>query len=69
MPRIAVQTTPLADGAAWSRLHCSFCGKDANHVRFLSAGVAGGKICDTCCFKAVLIFAKAWLRHPLGIRS
>jgi hypothetical protein len=61
MPRFAVQTAPLADRADWSRLHCSFCGRDANHVRFLSAGVAGGKICDTCCFKAVLIFAKAWL--------
>ena len=61
MPRTALGTAPLPDQADWSRLHCSFCGKDANHVRFLSAGVAGGKICDVCCFKAVLIFAKAWL--------
>lgn len=61
MPRTAIRTAPLPDHADWSHLHCSFCGKDANHVRFLSAGVAGGKICDACCFKAFLIFAKAWL--------
>jgi ClpX C4-type zinc finger len=66
MPRTAIRTTPLPDHAEWSRLHCSFCGKDANHVRFLSAGVAG-MICDACCFKAFLIFVKAWIRWPLGV--
>jgi hypothetical protein len=66
MPRTAIRTAPLSDHAEWSRLHCSFCGKDANHVRFLAAGVAG-KICDACCFKAFLIFVKAWIRWPLGV--
>jgi len=61
MPHTAAAAAPLADRAEWSRLHCSFCGRDANHVRFMSAGVAGGKICDACCFKAFLIFARAWL--------
>ena len=36
-------------------------GKDGDHVRFLAAGVAGGKICDVCCLKGVLIFVKAYL--------
>ena len=61
MPRTGLATTPLSDRAEWSRLRCSFCGKDADRVRFLSAGVAGGKICDACCFRAMLIFVKAWL--------
>ena len=61
MPRIAVSMRPLSDRAEWSRLHCSFCGKDANQVRFMSAGIAGGRICDACCFKALLIFLRAWL--------
>ena len=61
MPRMAVRTRPLSDRAERSRLHCSFCGKDANHVRFMSAGLAGGKICDACCFKAFAIFVRAWL--------
>jgi len=66
MPRTAVRRAPLTDRADWSRLHCSFCGKDADHVRFLAAGVSG-KICDACCLKASLIFVKAWLRWPLGV--
>ena len=61
MPRTSLDARPLPDSAEWTRLHCSFCGRDANHVRFLTAGVAGGKICDACCFKAVAIFVKAWL--------
>ena len=60
MPHTALRAAPLADQAEWSRLHCSFCGKDAHHVRFLAAGI-NGKICDACCFKAFLIFVKAWL--------
>ena len=50
---------PLPETAESKRLRCSFCDKDADHVRFLSAGVAGGTICDVCCFKALLIFLKA----------
>ena len=61
MSHTAAHAAALPDHAEWSRLHCSFCGKDDSHVRFLAAGVAGGKICDVCCFKSVLIFAKAWL--------
>ncbi len=44
MPRSAAIARPLADTAEWEHLHCSFCGKDGDHVRFLTAGVAGGKI-------------------------
>jgi hypothetical protein len=61
MRRASRHATALPDTAPWGRLRCSFCGRDANHVRFLSAGVAGGTICDVCCFKALLIFVKAWL--------
>ena len=61
MPHAAHRHTPLSDRAEWSRLRCSFCGKDAHNVRFMSAGLAGGRICDVCCFKAFLIFARAWL--------
>ena len=57
----AARARPLEDRADWTRLHCSFCGKDGSHVRFLSKGVAGGFICDVCCFKALLIFLKAHL--------
>jgi hypothetical protein len=49
------------DPVSWKRLHCSFCGKSGDQVRFLSAGVAGGMICDTCCLKAFFIFIKAHL--------
>jgi ClpX C4-type zinc finger len=49
----------LHDTAESKRLRCSFCGRDADQVRFLSAGVAGGTICDVCCLKALLIFVKA----------
>ena len=37
----AAAARPLPDTAEWGHLHCSFCGKDGNHVRFLTAGVAG----------------------------
>lgn len=57
----AATARPLADAADWAHLRCSFCGRDGNHVRFLSAGIAGGKICDTCCWKAMLIFLKAYV--------
>jgi hypothetical protein len=60
---------PLPDTDQWRHLHCSFCGKDADHVRFLSAGVAGGMICDACCLKACLIFVKARITSALGLAS
>jgi len=55
---------PLPDTAEWAHLHCSFCGRDDDHVRFLVGGVAGGKICDACCWKALAIFLKAYLTPP-----
>jgi len=60
MPLATARPMPLPGHAEWSHVHCSFCGKDGNQVRFLAAGI-GGKICDACCFKAALIFVKAWL--------
>ena len=59
MTQAAMQAQPLADHAEWKHLRCSFCARDAHHVRFLSAGVAGGMICDECCLKAFLIFVRA----------
>jgi hypothetical protein len=61
MPHTADHARPLPGVADWSHLHCSFCGKDGNHVRFLTAGLAGGKICDACCLKAFLIFVRAYV--------
>jgi len=52
--------------ADWSHLRCSFCGRDGNQVRFMSAGLAGGKICDACCFKAFGIFVRAHLARVFG---
>src|SRR5260221_14292311 len=52
MARQAMQAQPLPDVAEWKRLHCSFCGMDADHVRFLTAGISGGMICDVCCLEA-----------------
>jgi hypothetical protein len=68
MSRLAAHVRPLQDAAEWSHFHCSFCGKDGNHVRFLTAGVAGGRICDVCCVKALVIFVKAYLT-PRRIRQ
>ena len=64
----ALRARPLSDRAEWAHLRCSFCGKDNDHVRFLAAGVAGGKICDVCCWIGFWIFLKAyltprWFRH------
>ncbi len=61
MARAVARRQPLHDTAEWSHLHCSFCGKDGDHVRFLTAGVAGGTICDRCCLQALVIFVKAYL--------
>jgi len=69
MPQTAPRAAALPDSVEWSRLHCSFCGRDNDHVRFLVAGVAGGKICDACCVKALLIFVKAWLQRPFGSQT
>ena len=66
MMHLGAQARPLPDTAAWRQLHCSFCGKDAGHVRFLAAGVAGGRICDGCCWKALFIFLKARLTFRSG---
>jgi hypothetical protein len=60
----AARARPLSDSAECGHLHCSFCGRDGNHVRFLVTGVAGGKICDTCCWKALAIFLKTYLTPP-----
>ena len=69
MPRSAATACPLPDTAEWGHLHCSFCGKDGDHVRFLAAGVAGGKICDVCCLKSLVIFLKAYLTPRRRLRS
>jgi hypothetical protein len=67
MPANAASARPKSDVAEWGHLHCSFCGRNSNHVRFLSAGVAGGKICDACCFKAFAIFLRAHVTHAFGL--
>ena len=61
MTQAAIRSRPLTDSAEGKHLRCSFCAKDAAHVRFLCAGVAGGMICDACCLKAFFIFVKAHL--------
>jgi len=68
MPATAARATLKTDAAEWAHLHCSFCGRDGNHVRFLAAGIAGGKICNACCLKAFGIFLHAYVRHPFGVR-
>jgi ClpX C4-type zinc finger protein len=65
MPQTAAQKRPLVDTAEWRQLRCSFCGKDADHVRFLVAGVAGGMICDRCNLTSLGIFLKARLASAL----
>ena len=47
-------------------LECSFCGRDADDVRFLCAGEFGGTICDRCAVTASAIVLKARLRSALG---
>src|SRR5437667_9726170 len=71
MAQSAPQGRPLADTAEWRHLHCSFCGRDGDHVRFLASGVFGGTTCDRCCLQASIIFLGAHLRSALrmtGIR-
>jgi hypothetical protein len=69
MTKPAMQARPLPGAAEWKHLHCSFCGKDANHVRFLTAGVSGGMICDVCCVKAFFIFLKAHVTSVFGFAT
>jgi hypothetical protein len=69
MPALAAKAIPKTDVAEWAHLYCSLCGRDANHVRFLARGVAGGQICNACCLKAFAIFLRAYLRHPFGVRG
>jgi len=61
MTHHAAYARPQRDLAELSRLSCSFCGETADHVRFLTAGVAGGMICDRCWLVASVIFVKAYL--------
>ena len=68
MAAIAASATPKTVAARWEHLHCSFCGRDGNHVRFLAAGIAGGKICDACGLKTFAIFLRSYLLHPFGVR-
>ena len=65
MPLTAAQSRPLPDTAERRQLRCSFCGKDADHVRFLAAGASGGMICDRCNLKSFGIFLKAYLVSAL----
>ena len=52
---------PLRDPSDLSRLSCSFCGKTADHVRFLIGGASGGMMCERCWLVASAVFVKAYL--------
>jgi hypothetical protein len=67
MTKPSMQARPLPGTAEWKRLCCSFCGKDADHVRFLAAGVSGGTICNVCGVKAFLIFLRAHFTSVFGL--
>jgi hypothetical protein len=67
MTKPSMPARPLPGTAEWNRLCCSFCGKDPDHVRFLTAGVAGGMICNVCCAKAFLIFLRASFTSVFGL--
>jgi hypothetical protein len=43
------------DSAKTKALRCSMCDRDAQAVRYLMAGVAGGHICDACTVVAMKI--------------
>ena len=66
MTHHAAYARPQRDPSDLSRLSCSFCGKTADHVRFLIAGVAGGMMCDRCWRVATVIFVKAHLMSLLA---
>jgi len=61
MTHHAAYARPFRDPSDLARLSCSFCGKTADHVRFLTAGASGGMICDRCWLVASVIFVKAYL--------
>ena len=65
MHRITAAERPNPDPAGRISLECSFCGRDADHVRFLCAGEFGGTICDRCAAAASTILLKARLRSVL----
>ena len=65
----AARATAGSDAAEWEHLRCSFCGRNGNHVRFLAGGLAGGKICNACCLRALAIFLRAYVRYPFGVQS
>jgi ClpX C4-type zinc finger protein len=67
MTKPVMRARPLPGTAEWKQLHCSFCGQDADHVRFLTAGTSGGMICDVCCVKAFWIFLRAHARAALFV--
>ncbi len=67
MPSTTAGARSLPDTAPRRRLRCSFCGRDADHVRFLAAGAAGGRICDRCDLVALAIFVKARVRAAFGM--
>jgi hypothetical protein len=66
MTHHAAYSRPQRDPSGLSRLSCSFCGKTADHVRFLTAGASGGMICDRCWLVASVIFVKAYLAALLA---
>jgi recombinational DNA repair protein (RecF pathway) len=66
MTHHAAHARPQRDPSDLSRLSCSFCGKTADHVRFLTAGVSGGMICDRCWLVASVVFVKAYLASLLA---
>lgn len=63
----ATHPRPRADAAEWTTLHCSFCGKDADHVRFLAAGASGDAICERCAVVAFFIMVKAYASGVLRL--
>jgi hypothetical protein len=67
MTKPSMRARPLPGTAEWKRLYCSFCGKDADHVRFLAAGVSGGTICNVCGIGAFLIFLRAHFTSVFGL--
>jgi len=66
MTHSAAYARPLRDASELSRLSCSFCGKTADHVRFLTAGASGGMICDRCWLVASAVFVKAYVMSLLA---
>jgi hypothetical protein len=66
MTHHAAYARPQRDLSDLSRLSCSFCGKTADHVRFLTAGMAGGMICDRCWLVASVVFLKTYVTSLLA---